>query len=150
MRGKGGALHVFPIKAPLVSVTFRRIETLPPSKTATARMKDGEEKGEGWWWSASHSERPCGLFICCCLHRKWGCTEAPLTRSFYRRVRQRLQHSSEQRGSRTNLQTALQPVVMKKVGGKKQPTELRQASAGGLNVTLALINSSLGQTEVIQ
>lgn len=70
--------------------------------------------------SASRAPRPCGLFICCCLHRKWGCTGAPLTRSFYyRRARQRLQLSSEHWGSHTNLQTALQPTLMEEAGGAK-------------------------------
>lgn len=35
-------------------------------------------------------------------------------------------------------------------GREEQPKELRRPTAGGLNVTSALINSSLGQTEVVQ
>lgn len=47
-------------------------------KRRRLRMKGGEE---GRVRSASHSQHPRGLFICRCLHRKRGCSEAPLTRS---------------------------------------------------------------------
>lgn len=147
-RGDGGELHVR--QAPRVSVTFRRTERLPPSKTATARMKDGEEEEEGWWWSASRSQRPCGLFICCCLHRKWGCSEAPLTRSFYYHSEAAI--AAQLRASRFTHKSAKRSAAdaNRDGGRKKQPKELRQARAGGLNVTSALTNSPLGQTEVIQ
>lgn len=59
------------------------------SKRATDRMKDRqavwqmeEERQESFKvvTISLYIEHPFWLFICCCLHREWGCTEAPLTR----------------------------------------------------------------------
>lgn len=102
-RRKGQEVHLFNICSFSVISHCQGIQTMIPlSKRETERMKDRQavwqredknkrskrEERETKSFElvtighSLYTEHLLQLFICCCLHRELGCTEAPLTRFF--------------------------------------------------------------------
>lgn len=95
-RRKGQEVHLFDIYTLSDIRRCQGIETMIPlSKRETPRMKDRQavwkrkQMGKkeralqtGDKVSGFTLKHPFQLFICCCSHREWGCTDAPLTHFF--------------------------------------------------------------------
>lgn len=90
-RRKGQEVHLFNIFSPLryqslsedsnndATVKERDVEDESQTGCLTERTKREKKlrvRGRKWRLDIEHPSR---MFICCCLHRELGCTEAPLT-----------------------------------------------------------------------